>query len=408
MRGKGAYFAPDYFERLGDQLLGPTGKLIGEGVQGALKAFGLGQYDLQENSLLQKVRLDPGDSVPRIENVQKGEGFVIQHEEYVGDLFTGGGTPPTGFTIETFNLNPANEELFPWLSTVAVNFEEWKPLGMIFTLKTMASDVSTALSLGTMFGAIQYDSLDTIFTTKEELLNYEGANSVKVSHSTMIPVECKPSLDTLTHLYVKPGNILPTGADTRFYDLGNASFGSTGCPTANVPIAELWVSYEIAFYKPKLTAGGDLHLLWESARWNVTTGFSTTAYCGTNPLFMNGVETAFSLVSTGGLGLINFPADADSGTYLLVLQVLGSAATTTVPTTTNAINCSIRSVWQNNAVSIKGTPQNGLAGVTNYSLCMIVNITGENSRVEIGGGTMPTSSSSAEWFITQINGLCGG
>lgn len=403
VRGSGAYFAPDYFERLGDHFLGSTGKVLGEGVGGLLKAFGLGKYDLEQNSLLEKVTMDPGDDVPRIRNDNRGEGFLIQHEEYIGDLYTPDGGGPTVFAIDTYNLNPANSNLFPWLSTVATNFEEWSPKGIIFTLKTMASDVSTALSLGMMFGAVQYDALDDVFANKEELLNYEGANSVKVSHSAMIPVECKPSLDTLTHLYVKPGNLLPEGADTRFYDLGNVSFGTSGCPESLTPVAEIWVSYEIAFFKPKLTAGGDLQLLWQSAHYDLTTGFApATAFMGTNPTFIAGKEDAFTLSNVANKGRISFNPQQNSGAYFILFNILGSAATITAPTITGSTSCVAQSGWLAGGSSARGA-QTGLAGQTLYSFAFWCYIIDVDAYIEISGGTLPGTPSAVDMFITQVN-----
>jgi len=399
VRGRGAYFAPDYFERLGDQVFGPTGKLVGEGVGNVLRAFGLGKYDLQQNSLMSKIEMDPGDDVPRIRNDYRGEGFLIQHEEYIGDLFTAGsGGTPTVFSIETENLNPANEDLFPWLSTVAVNFEEWEPKGIIFTLKTMASDVSTALSLGMMFGAVQYDALDEVFVNKEELLNYEGANSVKVSHSCMVPVECKPGLDTLTHLYVKPGNILPEGADTRFYDLGNVSFGTSGCPAADTPVAEIWVSYEIAFFKPKLTAGGDLATLWESAHFDVKTGCSNAAYFGSAPEFIGGLEGFVSMITN----TLTFADSVEAGAYLLSFGYNGTGAACSVPAVAPNSSCSVHSIWTTGTTSMRGA-QNALAAQTMYSWTILVQVLDHGAALVLSGGVIPTSLTGAELFITKVN-----
>lgn len=404
LRGKGAYFAPDYFERLGDQFLGAPGKVVGEGLGGLLRAFGLGKYELEKNSLLSKVTMDMGEEVPRISNSNKGEGFVVQHEEYIGDLLTGTGVPTT-FTLSSFNLNPANPELFPWLASLAENFEEYEFRGLIFTLKTMASDVSTALSLGTMFAVCQYDIFDPPFSNKQELLDYEYANSVKVSHSMMLPIECAKKNDVLTHLYVAPGNVIPSGADSRFYNMGIVSFGTQGAPTATTPVCELWVSYEIALFKPKLTLGGDLAISELSAHFNdtVTTGWSNTHPWGSamSASPATGSSPGFA-ITNATTNTLNLPPNMTEGLFLVVWSVLGTAAAVTANSPSGS-NCVLKQLWNNDASTVLNTPANGVSSVV-FTQSFVVSITGGFSFVNCGGATLPSAITHFDLWVTQING----
>lgn len=399
--GRGAYFAPDYFERLGEGFFGNRGKLVGEGVYDVLKAFGLGKYKVKRNSLVQK--LDMGDEVPRVRNSNQGEGFVIQHEEYIGDLLTGTGTP-TPFATESFNINPANPELFPFLSAIAENFEEYEFRGLLFTLKSLASEATTALSLGSHFGAVQYDVNDPAFTNKQELENYQYANSKKVSKSFILPVECAKGNDVLAHLYTAPSGVIPAGADSKFYNLGRLTIGSQGCPAANTPIAELWVSYEIALFKPKLTAGGDLQTA------TITAHYYSTDFTNAKPLGQtwnsnydpsSGSYWSGSISSAGG-GTISFPPNMTEGVFQVTVRWTGTAATFGAPTVTTA-NCTAVNMYQADTVSKVFCPQNGLAGVTDVMFNEYVSITGTNAQLTIGSGTFPAAGS-VDIFITQVNG----
>jgi len=77
----------------------------------------------------------------------------------------------------------------------------------------------------------------------------EYASSGKPSRSMIMPLECDPGNSPETHKYIAIDGVYG-GGDKRLYDCGTMYIGSSGVPTANTPIAELWVTYEIALFKP--------------------------------------------------------------------------------------------------------------------------------------------------------------
>lgn len=235
-------FAPDYGSRLGSA--------VGEGIQSFAHALGFGEYNIQQNSCMSHRYLDMGTSPPRVMNTNRGEATVFSHREYLGELVTGLNTP-SDFTLQSFTINPGNSILFPFGSRLAENFQEWEIRGMLVELKSEASETSTTLNLGSMFAAVDYNSLDPAPTNKTELENLEYACSNKPSKSILMPVECARKNDVLTHLYVAVDEDYQ-GGDIRLYDIGKLYVGSFGCPAASAPIAEIWVTYEIAFFKPHL------------------------------------------------------------------------------------------------------------------------------------------------------------
>src|SRR5581483_7204940 len=104
------------------------------------------------------------------------------------------------FQIQGFNINPANVSLFPWLSQVVNgNFQEWEPSGMLVELKSLASDFAQNLSLGSMFMCVYYNADDAPPANKSEVENCEYAMSEKVSCNLLMPIECSPANDALTH-----------------------------------------------------------------------------------------------------------------------------------------------------------------------------------------------------------------
>lgn len=239
---KGANFKSDYGSRLGS--------VLGEGIQSFANVLGFGEYNIQSNSMLSEKYIDTGASPPRVKNTNKGEATVFSHREYLGELLTGTGTP-SAFTLQQYAINPGNSLLFPLTSGIARHFQEWEVRGMLVELKSEASNTATSLSLGSMFCAVDYNSLDPAPLNKTELENLEYACSNKPTCSILMPIECARANSVMTHMYVVTDDQLP-GGDPRLSDLGNLFIGSYGCPEAGVPIAEIWVTYEIAFFKPHI------------------------------------------------------------------------------------------------------------------------------------------------------------
>jgi hypothetical protein len=309
-KNAGTHFEPSYGARLGS--------LVGEGVQSLASVFGLGEYNIQKNSLMGEI--DMGTSPPRVMNTSRGEATIFHHREYIGELVSGYGSP-TQYNITSYNINPGNPLLFPFLAGIAANFQEWEARGIIVELKTETSDVvATGGFLGSMFCAVDYDSLDIAPSNKIQLENYEYAASVKPSCSLIMPVECKRRNDVLTHLYTAyNGNY--NGGDQRLYDLGVLHIGTQGLPATNTPVAEIWISYEIALYKPKISTYG-LTFGWYNH-------YNLSGVTAAEPF--NGLQLQSSFISPNNTlnisqsGDIYFPAVA--GKWYIDYRVVSSNAT---------------------------------------------------------------------------------
>jgi len=209
------------------------------------KILGSGDYttnfpSVQENQLTAQVPAFMGDT-------------VITHREFIQDVIS---SPTAGaFTSLTGPLNPGQPALFPWLATIAQNYEEYEILGMIFEFKSMSGQTTSSsnTALGSVILATLYDPTKPAFATKAEMENYEFAQSCKPSESVMHAVECKKVLTPVKSLYVRttPSSAL---TDLRWTDFGNFTIATVGLPGTNVNVGELWVSYKIALRKPRLPA----------------------------------------------------------------------------------------------------------------------------------------------------------
>jgi len=249
---KGAFSAGG--AALGGKYGGAIGASLGRKLGGGLAAVtGYGDYNVSTNSLT-KVSTSV-DMVPQF--VKNDHSVRVAHREFIRDLVVP--NSPTTFNNTEAAINPANSEIFPWLSRLAKQYSQYKIHGMVFVYKTMTSDYAASGPLGTIVMATNYNAIDRAFTNKVEMENSEFAVSCKPSMSLVHAIECEQSVSGETVLYVRdPAYETADTNDKRFYDYGKFQVATAGLPGTSTPgttLGELWVSYDIEFMKPVI--GGD-------------------------------------------------------------------------------------------------------------------------------------------------------
>jgi hypothetical protein len=232
----------------GGALGGPLGATLGHLAGKGLSAItGYGDYEVKSNTLATVAT--SMDSVPQF--FRNDHTVRIRHREYVKDLTVP--TTPSAFTLETFALNPGNQDLFPWLASISKSYQQYKVRGMVVEYKSMTSDYAAAGPLGTVVIASNYNVVDSPYDNKIDMENSEFAVSARCSQSILHAIECAPKTGRDDFLFVRDTgneNILATN-DARFYDLASLQVATVGLPgSAGNVLGELWVSYDIEFTKP--------------------------------------------------------------------------------------------------------------------------------------------------------------
>lgn len=375
---------------LGTLIGGPPGALIGGGLghlaQGLVKKFtGHGDYSVEVNTLL-----GPRFSPPELINKAQ-RGVCISHREYIGEI-----TAASTFTNRAYDINPGISTTFPWLAGVANNFEQYAFTGMVFEYKSLSADYTTAASaaLGYVAMATQYNSLSPMFQDKVHMENYEFANSAKPSESFIHPIECKRALTPMEPMYVRTGPV-ETGADQRLYDLGKFQIATGGNSGSGV-LGELWCTYEVCLYKPKLVENDDVassaHYRLLSVNNNAPLGTSQAVQANGSTIDMTVVGTSFI-----------FPATITDGLFLCQYVTWGNAVTIAAPTIAAASNCVLETYQKGDSVNKATVPGNGGSSAI-FSITLAVRITGPSAQVSIGDdGTLPSSFSGGDLWICQIN-----
>jgi hypothetical protein len=80
--------------------------------------------------------------------------------------------------------------------------------------------------------------------------NADYACSTKSSHSVAHGIECDPDERPTKLLYTGPAG---AGESLNMYNLGRFQIASQGMSTAGTNLGELWVSYDITFYKKQIS-----------------------------------------------------------------------------------------------------------------------------------------------------------
>lgn len=347
------------------------------------KIIGFGDYNVEGNTLM------TNGQVPKFGAA--ADKVIIKHCEYLGDVIGS-----TAFSIEKFPLNPGNPKTFPWLSALAMQFENYRIKGMIFMFKSTSADAlnSTNTALGTVVAATQYNVLRPDFASKLEMENYEFATSSKPADSMIHPIECKSGLAPLEELYIRTSDYSSLDSDLRFSDYGNFYLATVGMQ-ASATIGELWVSYDIELIKPRLTPSGFNNSLHSR--------ISNNGYTNASPygVILRGYGGNFPLEVTGSgtYDTLRFPDWITNGRFLILTIWTGSSLSITVPTYVYS-NCAVgTSGWGFNADTVWSSTSGGTS--TQCRSALVVDITGPNATIQATGATLPSSGTNVSVFVFQ-------
>lgn len=292
------------------------GNFVNQGDLGAMaggalaKYFGHGDYQVKSNSLM-------GNGKTVVPKFDGKRGTRITEREFLGDVLSGPTltSGATDFSIRTFSLNPTNSGTFPWLSQTAHLYDQWEPNGIVFEFVSTSSEFNgTSQALGAIVMATDYDPYDVPFGSKQDMENSDYACSTKPSLGLAHGLECDPKERPTEVLYTRETN----GAPLTSTSLGNFQVATKGCSTAGTVLGELWISYDITFYKKQMYNG-------VSGPYGFFAGGLSSA--AAQP-WCSGVTTTsardVALRNTGGVGSLFTISNARVGEYYLFMYTINN------------------------------------------------------------------------------------
>lgn len=361
------------------------------------RLLGQGDYEVKTNSLIA-----PGASHLNSATVVMGpdgrRGVRIQDREYIGTILGS-----TVFTNTSYLINPANSATFPWLSSIAQSFDEWVPNGLAFSFKsTSAAFNGSNQALGVVIGACEYDVADPAYTNRLEMESSAYCVSGKAAEDFVHMIECDPDERGRAVLKTLASASTPPYTSAMDYHLGRFQVATEGQSAVGTVMGELWVSYDITFYKKQLFNGAlGYNIPTVMAVWNSPTFLAATPFGnGVLPNTTKG-NLAFEINTTGSK--IRFPSLAN-GMYFVEYRALGSGITASSGATWTYTNCTNAAAFSGNTdynevlASITGT---GLGRVTASTM---IYITAASPVIQLNLGLVAGTVSNCYLFVTQING----
>jgi hypothetical protein len=364
---------------------GGVGRWLGKGI-GSI--FGSGDYEMVGQAPSYNV-LSNGNQIPKFSSTHATN--IVCHREYLGDI-----TGTTDFVNRKFPINPGSSTTFPWLCTIAQNYQQYRIHGLIFEFRPLITDFVTAGAPGVVIMATNYNADEPLYTTKQAMENSEFAVSVKPTRDLIHAVECAPGQTPLSEMYVRPAG-LASNLDLKFTDLGNFQFASQGNP--NQLLGELWCSYNIEFFKPLLPndVGGNIQ-----TQSVCRSGISAAAPLGTIAVSSTGDLADFLIFSPTVFVFTAQPGNL----YLVQFTWTGTVGVAYVPPNIVVTNGTIITPYFNDTTTAIVVPSSAAPTQIAFDQVIIKCTTPSptNLVVTIGvAGTLPTGTTQVDLLVTQIS-----
>ena len=165
----------------------------------------------------------------------------IYHAELVGNV-----SGATSFTTTKYPLNPGMEETFPWLSTQASGWEQYRFHSLKFIYVTRAATTK----IGSVMLIPEYDPTDPLPTTEEIASAYEGCIE-DASWKNIVCVLSPPAMHgNLARKFIRDCEV-PNSL--KNYDAGQFIMAVTQQDNTDA-IGKLWVEYDVEFFVPQRIA----------------------------------------------------------------------------------------------------------------------------------------------------------
>jgi hypothetical protein len=232
----------------------------------------------------------------------------------------------TTFNVDAFALNPGLSSTFPWLSSIAGSYEQYRFNKLIFRYVTRAPTTY----IGSILMAPEYDAIDAAPSSEVSASQMNGAVEDSPWKDQVLQFNTGDMFPMGPRKYIRTGS-LPTSSDLKTYDAGQLFLCEVSCADTSA-IGKLWVEYDVELHIPQnpntassAVVGASLSYTRNSSQ-SLTT--ATPAVVAWNNEVLNGLDATnssgvFTLPAGTFLssGLVNVSASGGTGTVTIGLQV---------------------------------------------------------------------------------------
>jgi hypothetical protein len=231
----------------------------------------------------------------------------VKHRELVTNI---SGTSSAAFVLaNTFALNPGIQATFPWLSTMAQNWETYRFRKLRFCYYTRTGSTT----VGSVVFCPDYDAADAAPANESLASTFKDVQEDVPWKDIITPLSPIPLDQPQSRKYIRTG-ALAANLDIKTYDAGNL-FVFTVDSAAAAAWGKLWVEYEVDLFTPQSQSSIPVGV----AGGSFVKGGSAT---GANPLgTAPSSNAANAFIAIDGSSDISFQK---TGTYLIGYDIAGT------------------------------------------------------------------------------------
>lgn len=238
----------------------------------------------------------------------------IVHRELLSTV-----TGSVAFAVfNSFQCNPGLSATFPWLSTQAVGWEQYKFHKLAFEYITRCATTAA----GSVILAPDYDVLDAAPSTELIATSYRDATEDVPWKEQCCVWEPTAMFPLGPRKYVR--SALVANSDLKTYDVGTQHICTTG-QVDTAAIGKLWVAYDVELFVPQ-TSTTDGNLNRSLAVFNLSTNQTVTTATATTVVYDETVVNNLGIVNTSGVFTLPL------GNWLITVEVSVSGGTVTPDT----------------------------------------------------------------------------
>lgn len=162
----------------------------------------------------------------------------IIHREYVADV----NPSATTFSVVRYALNPGVAATFPWLSTQATGWEQYRFNHLKFEFITRSATSST----GVVILSPEYDASDVAPTTETQAMNVMDSVSDAIWKDSCVDLSVEAMYPLGPRKFIRSSRI---AGDIRNFDSGALHVCTVVGAAAN--LGKLWVDYDVELFIPQ-------------------------------------------------------------------------------------------------------------------------------------------------------------
>jgi hypothetical protein len=240
----------------------------------------------------------------------------------------------TTFGVDTYPLNPGLSGSFPWLSSIAGSYEQYRFNRLVFRYVTRAPTTY----VGSILMAPEYDAIDAAPSSELLASQMNGAVEDSPWKDQVLQFNVGDMFPMGPRKYMRTGT-LPTSSDLKTYDAGQLFLCEVACADTSA-IGKLWVEYDVELHIPQNPSAaaaaniGSAMNFSRAAAQSLTTAtpavvaFDTEEY---NALGSSNASGVFTLPAGSYLssGLLNVSTSTGASAVAILIQIYqdGSALT---------------------------------------------------------------------------------